>query len=301
MTPSWIHTLEKLRTAGSIAGSEIPRGIRKDLEEWGERTGCLRLVREGRGVVLRVVSSEILQSALRRLGSDEDHSAAPQRAQNLARYRDTKVGATRHEVVYFLLKAVGEGILVATEGGGGAVSLSDLSRTLGCAALALGATKSPGWICPEPIILVENQAVFDDLSWLPEGWRGVVLYYGGELSTKLISWLARSQFQRVTLFPDYDGVGLQNFARLRESLPHCRWYWHPGWEGALERFGNPALWGRGEQRKIVDELWARWEAEGWPDPRHRVLIATMRRLGVMLEQEWVQLKAVCKSRAMKCH
>jgi len=289
MTPAWIHTLGKLLAAGSIPRSEVPKGIRKDLEEWGERTGCLRLVREGRGAALRVVSPEILQNALSRLGSDEDHSLSPLRAQNLARYRDTKVGSSGHLCVYYLLKGVGDGVQVATGRGKGMVSLSDITQALGCATLALSGRETPGWVCSEEILLVENQAVFDDLSWLQEGWRGVVLYYQGELSSKLISWLARSQFQRVTLFPDYDGVGLRNFTRLRESIPGCMWHWHPGWEQALETFGNATLWGKGEQQKIVDELWGIWEAEGWQDPRHRVLIANMRRVGVMLEQEWVFL------------
>lgn len=290
MTPSWIHTLEKLLAAGSIPRSEVPKGIQKKLEDWGERTGCLRLVREGRGAALRVVSPEVLQSELSRLRSDEDHSLSPLRAQNLARYRDTKVGSSGNDCVYYLLKGVGKGIQAATGRGKGAVSLSDITQALGCATLALTGRETPGWVCSEEILLVENQAVFDDLSWLPEGWRGLVLYYQGELSSRLIAWLARSQFQRVTLFPDYDGVGLQNFARLRESLPHCQWYWHQGWEVALERFGNPSLWGRGEQRKRVDDLWARFEAEGWPDPQVRNLVERMRRLGVMLEQEWVLLR-----------
>lgn len=290
MTPAWIHTLERLLAAGSIPRSEVPKGIQKDLEEWGERTGCLRLVREGRGAALRVVSPEILQNALSRLGSDEDHSLSPLRAQNLARYRDTKVGSSGHDSVYYLIKGVGGGVQAATGRGKGTVSLSDITQALGCATLALSGGETPGWVCSEEILLVENQAVFDDLSWLPEGWHGVVLYYQGELSSKLIAWLTRSQFQRVTLFPDYDGVGLQNFARLRQSLPHSQWYWHQGWEVALERFGNPALWRRGEQQKRVDDLWVKFEVEGWPDPQIRDLVDRMRRLGVMLEQECVLLR-----------
>lgn len=288
MTPAWIHTLERLQSEGSLAASAVPRGIRKSLEDWGERTGCLRLVREGRGVSLRVERPEVIENELSRCGSGQDHSTAPQRAQNLARYRDTKVGASGLATTYYLLKAVGEGVLAST-GRGEGICLSDVSRSGACVGLALEGADSPGWDCPEELLLVENQLLFDDLSWLPDGWCGVVLHYAGVLSVKLLDWLARSRFRAVTLFPDYDGVGLQNFARLREALPSCTWYWVAEWEQALERYGNSTLWDRGEQRKIVDELWSNWGAEGWPDPQFRVLMGRMRALGVMLEQEWVLL------------
>ncbi len=47
------------------------------------------------------------------------------------------------------------------------------------------------------------------------------------------------------LFPDYDGIGLTNYARLANSL-HAdsilQFYWLPDWENKLVKFGNPEIW-----------------------------------------------------------
>ena len=37
--------------------------------------------------------------------------------------------------------------------------------------------------------LVENQALFDRTDWLPEGTQASLLYYGGQLDGRLLSWL----------------------------------------------------------------------------------------------------------------
>jgi len=288
MTPAWIHTLERLLSAGELPASEVPRGIRSEIENWGERTGCLSRRRQGRGVVLVVTKSVILDNALRQLGSGDKHPEAPMRARNLEQYRDTKIGNSQHDTRYYLLKGIGEGVRAVKKGGGEVLDLSAWTAVMGCVGFALGES-SEAWTSAEPILLVENQSVFDDTQWLPKGWRGLLLYYQGELSRQLVEWLGRCHFGSLTLFPDYDGVGLQNFARLKAEAPHAQWHWQEGWEQALERCGNSTLWGRGEQRKSVDVLWARWASEGWPDPKFRELMERMRQKGMMLEQEWVHL------------
>ena len=168
---------------------------------------------------------------------------------------------------------------------------------MGCLALELSES-TPEWESAHPILLVENQCLFDDLSWLPQGWQGILLYYAGMLSHWLIDWLSRSIFTSIELFPDYDGVGLKNFARLRTSVLTAGWHWRADWEQALERFGNPSLWQKEEQRKSIDDLWQEWEALGWPDARLRPLVTAMRTQGKMLEQEWVLMPSSLKQNSI---
>ena len=50
---------------------------------------------------------------------------------------------------------------------------------------------------------------------------------------------------KVILFPDYDGIGLANYARLFEKLhvvSTVQFYWLPDWENKLIKFGNADLW-----------------------------------------------------------
>ncbi len=69
---------------------------------------------------------------------------------------------------------------------------------------------------------MENQALFDRTDWLPVGTQATLLYYGGQLDGRLFAWLGqRPRASRVVLFPDYDGVGLANFARLLCTAWRC--------------------------------------------------------------------------------
>ena len=45
------------------------------------------------------------------------------------------------------------------------------------------------------------------------------------------------------MFPDYDGVGLENYARLRKALGEDAELWlMPDWKRKLERYGNSEVW-----------------------------------------------------------
>jgi hypothetical protein len=133
--------------------------------------------------------------------------------------------------------------------------------------------------------MVENQALFDRTDWLPEGTHATLLYYGGQLDGRLLSWLGqRPRAARVILFPDYDGVGLSNFARLYEVLGDaCECWLMPQWERKLERYGSNSLW--------QDTLRHFTSAVNLLPASMRDLAEQMQRLGLALEQEAVWLPA----------
>jgi len=73
-----------------------------------------------------------------------------------------------------------------------------------------------------------------------------LVYYAGQLSDVLLQWLSeQKRTNEVILFPDYDGIGLTNYARLVNSLhpdSTLHFYWLPDWENKLATFGNAEIW-----------------------------------------------------------
>lgn len=64
------------------------------------------------------------------------------------------------------------------------MDISANTQIAGASAIAIAA--SDGWTTDKPIWLVENQALFDRLDWLPAGASGSLIYYGGQLSNLLL-------------------------------------------------------------------------------------------------------------------
>lgn len=120
--------------------------------------------------------------------------------------------------------------------------LSAATAITGVGALAL--EESDDWRSDRPLWLVENQALFDRLDWLPPTASGTLAYYAGELPEWLLRWLVeRERATEVILFSDYDGVGLLNYARLRRSCAAPSTFWlMPEWQARLASYGNNRLW-----------------------------------------------------------
>ena len=144
------------------------------------------------------------------------------------------------------------------------------------------------WHSDRPLWLVENQAPFDRLDWMPEGVTATVAYYAGQLDGRLLAWLgSRVRAPEVVLFPDYDGVGLLNYMRLkRASLAPARFWIMPGWRHLLREYGNASVW---QQTHTSFESALSDSDMNDQDPELLELIAEMRHLGLALEHEAVWL------------
>lgn len=245
MSRSLADALEKLLgSGGRLAASQLTMSQRRALEEFTSRTQAVRLAVSGRGSLYQIVGHEQVEAHLAQLRPGHSGSAAgviPQRALNISRNRDSKGGAARHAVQYLLLKAVNGG-QYWRDGNGAQLDVTLLTQTCGAAALAV--KSGDDWHTAAPLWLIENQALFDDTSWLPAGASGTLCYYSGQLSGLLLNWLAeRPRASQVILFPDYDGIGLQNFARLYELVGDACTFWlMPYWQERLSLFGNQQIW-----------------------------------------------------------
>lgn len=279
---AWVDILTRIYSEKEVAFSSIAQSLRKELEVWAERKGCISIQKAGKGKAFKVVDEKTLEWEIARLAPKKDLDDLPARVQNLAKNSNTKAGQTTLDFSYFLCKAVGDGVIV------NGVDVSFITKSLGCFALPIK-DDSDGFECNGSLILVENQQLLDDLRWIPSDFNGIILYYAGNLSARLRAWLTKSSFASVILFPDYDAVGINNYANLVESSPNARWYWMNDWEKKLIEHGSSELRKKGNQDALFENLWNRFKENGYPDENLEKLMVEIRRQGKMLEQEAILL------------
>ena len=286
MSNALADALVKLLKTGTDAGSSaFTPAQREALDDLARRMSALAVRPKGRGAVYQVLNRQALESLLRQLrpmeAGDLDGSL-PQRATNIATHRNSKSRKAGHEIHYVLMKAVGEGVL--WRGSERTLDLSSVTAAGAVGALPIEITDD--WHSDSPLWLVENQAVFDQTDWFPGAVPATLAYYGGELSSRLLAWLAsRRRAPQIVLFADYDGVGLHNYMRLLDQCgTQCRFWLMPGWRELLTRFGNQTIWQDNHQRFVAasDRL-----ASSGASNEVLELCRRMSREGLALEQEAV--------------
>lgn len=244
MNRSLREALVKLQdSGGECLGSRFTPSQKRVLDEFLRRTACVTKLRQGNGFVYHISNSPVFEQHLRELRPDADsaNQAHPVRAQNLALTRSTKGRKSSHAASYRLLKATMPGVTWNSDRE--LLDLWQLTSIAGALAIDISQNETP-LATDSPLWLVENQGLLDDTSWVPEGLHGSVLYYQGQLSERLIEWLCgKKRSPRILFFPDYDGVGLENYARLRIALGEDIELWlMPDWKRKLERYGDPLVW-----------------------------------------------------------
>ena len=279
--------LLKLQGKSTLPASQFTAAQRMALDQFARQTGAVNCLRQGRGDVYSVCDQAVFDAHVSQLSPQVEPSIAeqlPLRAQHVAHARDSKARRHQHGSYYPLLKAVGDAVSWHEAERGVELTLSAATRDFGAASLSIQSGDT--WHSEQALWLVENQALFDRTDWLPEGTQATLLYYGGQLDGRLLSWLGhRPRASQVILFADYDGVGLSNFARLREALGDaCDFWLMPQWESKLARYGSVQLW-----RDTLRHFTA---AVGQMPASLRDLTEQMQHLGMALEQEAVWLPAL---------
>lgn len=283
--------LQKLISAegGQLSASDLTPAQQRALDEFRQRTRALMQQRSGRGRIFRIVHRSVVEQHLTELAPLAGIDLAdtlPERAANIGRTRSSKSGKQSHDVHYLLLKTRGKPLWQNDLGQ--RLDLDEQTRNQGAAVLTIGSEAHSVWRTRSPLWLVENQALFDQTDWIPGAEPLTLGWYSGHLRIQLIDWLAKQAEGTVTLFPDYDGVGLHNYVRLKQHLgSRARFWLMPDWKDKLLRFGSNSLWQdtqrdfqaavRGLEGILGDE----------PDLKH--LIGTMQANGLALEQEAIWL------------
>lgn len=276
--------LLKLHDNQTLPASQFTAAQRRALDAFARQTSAVRCHPQGRGEVYQVSNPTVFNIHLAELSPQMNSTAEPElplRAQHIAYARDSKARGHQHAHYYPLLKAVGDEVRWQDDARGVELPLSQLTRDFGAASLQIAASDT--WHTKQSLWLVENQALFDRTDWLPPDTTATLLYYGGQLNGLLLAWLAqRPRSSRIVHFPDYDGVGLANFARLYALLGDACTFWlMPNWSSKLTRYGSNPLW-RDTLRDFTSA------ASQLPDSM-TVLTQQMRQSGLALEQEAVWL------------
>ncbi|WP_419206457.1 DUF7281 domain-containing protein [Photobacterium leiognathi] len=227
----------------SIAGSTLTLSQKKQLDEFSRKTQSVQVTPKGRGVVYLILNMDVVKVTLEQLAPNQNVSpSAPQRAINIASTRSSKRGRVGHDVTYVLAKVVANPLWqvsgVLTE------HLNASTEKFGVFSLEVGGERNRDLTTHHSIWLVENQALFDRLDWLPNDEPTTIIWYRGQLHNKLIEWLSvPERASMVYFFADYDGVGLNNFRRLKEKLGERAEFWMmPNWKALLNRYGQNQLW-----------------------------------------------------------
>lgn len=227
----------------SIAGSTLTLSQKKQLDEFSRKTQSVQVTPKGRGVVYLILDMDVVKVTLEQLAPNQNVSpSVPQRAINIASTRSSKRGRVGHDVTYVLAKVVANPLWqvsgVLTE------HLNASTEKFGVFSLEVGGERNRDLTTHHSIWLVENQALFDRLDWLPNNEPTTIIWYRGQLHNKLIEWLSvPERASMVYFFADYDGVGLNNFRRLKEKLGERAEFWiMPNWKALLNRYGQNQLW-----------------------------------------------------------
>ncbi len=151
----------------SVAASTMTPSQRKQLEEFNQNTRSIQVTPKGRGVAYSVHDLGVVNVTLEQLAPSQDlPTTVPQRAANIASTRSSKQGRAGHDVTYVLAKTVAypqwEVSGVLTE------HLNVAAEEFGVFSLEVGGDRNRNLHTQHSIWLVENQALFDRLDWLPD-------------------------------------------------------------------------------------------------------------------------------------
>lgn len=144
------------------------------------------------------------------------------RAQNMARTRSSKSGATTHEVQPVLIKWFGPRNLEPAR----------LTARYGLLAAASNRVSDLAWPAIWHLLLVENWESFHTLDYPLDDRAIVAVYLGGHVPNVTLEALGTvtPPPSRSLCFVDYDWTGLHLYARVRRYLPSVDLYLPPDLE-----------------------------------------------------------------------
>ncbi|WP_020561568.1 hypothetical protein [Methylosarcina fibrata] len=295
MSRALIAALEKLVASGTdVPASALTAAQRATLNEFERKTGAVRTKPQGSGLVYQIANLPLLQEHLKSLrphNADDLLDSLPTRAANIAQTRNSKGKGHSHGHYYLLIKPIGSNVIWHHEDGR-KLDLSAVSAIAGAGALAIQANDA--WYTEQPLWLVENQALFNRLDWLPPEAKGTITYYGGQIHGQLLKWLAaRQRTPQMVFFPDYDGVGLLNYAKLLETACcPCTFWLIPDWKNLLQKYGNNSVW----QNTLSDFHAAlpRLQAARMNDEVQELCVS-LSTIGLALEHEVIWLSELSRS------
>jgi hypothetical protein len=232
--------------------------------------------KSGAGRRLVVRNSEALRLFFAGRYPDADvFTDAPSRVVGVARFRDSKVLANdAAEIV--CIRAWKKGTLLRN---GGVVDLVRATQDHGVFAFSL--TNKCSYSLRGFCALIENPVVFALVERLSLPIE-VAILGRGRISMRLLNWCAQmtsEDFELIHL-PDYDPIGLNEFARLRARLgERVTLHVPPDLANRFARFSNHGLLERGNSQSVLRHL------RQSQNPQIRTVLQLIDKHNAGLEQE----------------
>ena len=268
------NLLFKLMETGRISGSNVPKSCLSDILNL-KTLGFINWEKSGRGGVYTVEDREAIATLLENTGYHGSTQALTPKAKAVAFHKDAHKG--KDETLLLMLSATRE---VFWTHNGVSVNLFKIVQDCGIASLLIKLRDN--WQTANPIALVENidLLVYADQYFKNIEFDGSVLYYGGWISKKTIAWLKTLKNTPVTIFPDYDPVGLNNYLLLKQALPNLEIYIPENLPDLLIRYGDPKRLESSTDRKLIEQT---------TDEKASFLYSLLLKHGVGLHQEGLML------------
>lgn len=279
-----------IESSDTIKQSDFSPQQRKALEDFARSTRLIEIIKQGRSTTYRVLNRQGLSSYFKQLHplSEIDLPAdLPARSRNLGINRNSKKGKSSHESSYLLMKAWADDVV--WQDGKNILNVTSATQQFGVAALQVHLDQS--WQCNRTLLFIENQALFDQSDWLEKDFDGCLIYYAGQLPDLLLQWLSQyPRTRRLILFPDYDGIGLSNYARLANAIhPKTKlaFYWLRDWQNKLVKYGDKEIWSK--TRVLFENAYSNLKSSDLLDSNFMELAELSQHHGKALEQEAIWL------------
>lgn len=155
----------------------------------------------------------------------------PARAQNIAQRRDSKAGATTHDVQPVILKWFSaDTILPAT-----------LTTQFGLVATTTEKIGRLPWPETWNLLLVENWESFHFIEYPDCPIPLIAIYMGGNVADRTLQAVAACAPKRSVFFGDYDWAGVKFCQRIQAILPQTRFYLPADLDGLFACYCNTTL------------------------------------------------------------
>jgi hypothetical protein len=268
------NVLLQLLENGRVTSSNVPRSARSEIERLKDQ-GIIAWDRAGRGGVYTIDDRGAIQTLLENTGYHGSTDTLTSKARAVASHKDAHRG--KDDTLLLMLSATHK---VFWYNNGVKVSLFKIVQDCGIASILI----KPGddWQTDQPIALVENMdlLVHAHRYFKKIEFRGSVLYYSGWVSKRTIAWLKTLKNTPVTIFPDYDPVGIKNYLTLKKELPHLNIYIPENLPELLNRYGDPERLKTSTGRKLIEQT---------KDEKALLIYSLLLKYGAGLHQEGLML------------
>ena len=210
--------------------------------------GFIAWKRSGSGGVYTIHNPSALETLLEITGYHGPTENLTSKARAVALHKDAHRG--KDDTLLILLSVTKD---VVWQNNGVSVNMHKIVQ--GCGIAAILVKPDDNWVTHDPIALVENRDLLVHAAryFGKINFKGSILYYSGWVSKRTISWLKKHKNIPITIFPDYDLVGLKNYLFLKKNLSNLNIYIPQNLPDLLKRYGKPEKLNSSTSRKIIEQ------------------------------------------------